>query len=144
MMDASKGYYLELEQRLYSLRVHFDMCKGAGNSETVDWARFFLAWSQKASKHCGAWSADNLRISENFVRNLEKSKIGIMGYEVLERTMFEASRNLNQEILKSLGAQEAGIPSLKPVAKKSLVSVVDPQGFSEDTDSPPDTRLHLG
>ncbi len=135
-MDTSKGYYFELEQRLYSLRTHFDMCKGAGNEETVDWAKFFLAWSQKAAKYCNPWGAENLRAVENFVRNLEKSKVGVMGYEVLERTMAEASWNLDQEILKSLRGQEGKNLFPKPVEKKKLVSVLDSQGLVEETETP--------
>jgi hypothetical protein len=141
MVNTSKGYYLELEQRLYSLRTHFDMCRGAGNEETIDWARFFLAWSQKASKYCNAWSGENLRAVENFIRSLEKSKVGVMGYEVLERTMAEASLNLDQEILKSLKGREEKSLFPKPVEKRTLVSVVDSQGLSEDLDSPENRRL---
>jgi hypothetical protein len=143
MIDTSKGYYLELEQRLYSLRAHFDICQGASNAETADWARFFLVWSQKASKYCDSWSLENLGAAEGFVRNLEKSKIGIMGYEVLERIMAEASWNLNQEILKNLKGLEMKKPVSRPADKKSLVSVVDSLGLSEDTDSPGNSRLHL-
>ncbi len=101
-MDHTKSHYLELEQGLYSLRVHFGMCQGAKNEDVLDWSRFFLAWSQKAKKDCGSWSLENLRNIENFVKNLEKSKVGVMGYEVLERMMGEAAVHLNQEILTSL------------------------------------------
>jgi hypothetical protein len=141
MINTSKGYYLELEQRLHALRTHFDMCRGAVNEETIDWAKFFLAWSQKASKYCNSWSAENLRTAENFVRNLEKSKIGVMGYEVLERAMAEASWNLDQEILKSLKGSEEKSLFPKPMGKKTLVSVADSQGLSEDLDSPENRRL---
>jgi hypothetical protein len=140
MVDTSKGYYLELEQKLYSLRTHFGMCHGAKNEEVLDWARFFMDWSRRASKYCDAWSAENLRNSENFVKNLEKPKVGVMGYEVLERVMAEASLSLNQEILKSL---KAGTPDKDPAKvgdKTSLVSVVDSQGFAEDRDAPPNRR----
>src|SRR5580692_2848765 len=142
MMETSKGYHLELEQRLHSLRTHFDMCKGAGNEETVDWANFFLAWSQKASKYCDPWSAENLRAAQKFAGNLEKSKIGVMGYEVLERIMTEASRNLDQEILRSLRSRELKNSPPQPLEKKALVPIVDSLGFTEDTEEPRNIRLH--
>lgn len=102
MTKSSNAFYLDLDQALYSLRTHFDMCKGATNDEVLEWSKFFRDWSKKASHYCGSWSAENLKHAENFVRNLEKSKVGVMGYEVLERVMAEAYWNLNQEILKAL------------------------------------------
>lgn len=142
MIDTSKSYYLELEQKLYSLRCHYALCQGASNEETLDWAKFFFSWSQKASKYCDSWGVENLRSVENFLRSLEKSKIGIMAYEVLERIMNEAYWNLNQEILKSLRDREAKSFALKSLEKKNVISVVDIQGFTEDIDSPQNTRLH--
>jgi hypothetical protein len=107
-MDTSKGYYLELEQALYSLRIHFAQCQGAKNEEVLDWSKFFLDWSRKAVKYCGSWSEESLRNAENLAKNLEKPKVGVMGYEVLERAMSETAWNLNQEILKNLKTEEAG------------------------------------
>jgi hypothetical protein len=101
-MDTSNSFYLGLDQSLRTLRVHFDMSRGASNDEVLEWAKYFLDWSDKASRYCGPWSAENLKQAGNFVRNLEKSTAGIVGYEVLERAMGEAASNLNQEILNVL------------------------------------------
>jgi hypothetical protein len=101
-MDTSNSFYLGLDQSLHTLRVHFDMSRGATNDEVLEWAKYFLDWSHKAMRYCGPWSAENLNHAESFVRNLEKSSAGIVGYEVLERTMGEAALNLNQEILDVL------------------------------------------
>src|SRR5581483_3307495 len=136
MIDTNKGHYLELEQKLHALQIHFDLCKGAKNEEVLDWAKFFLSWSQKASKTCGPWSQENLKTTESFVRNLEKSKVGLMGYEVLERTMAEAYWNLHQEILKALKKRESQGLQLKAIAEKILVTVPDSQGLVEDLDLP--------
>ncbi len=141
MVDTSKGYYLELEQRLYSLRGHFALCQGLRDEETLDWAKFFLTWSQKASKCCDSWSAENLRVLDNLILELQKSKGSVTGYEVLEGIMAVATNHLNQEILKNLRGGETKSPILKPLEKKSLVSVADSQGFIDDTDSPQSTRL---
>jgi hypothetical protein len=102
MKKESKNHYLDLELSLYSLRVHYDMCKGATNEEVLEWARFFCNWCRAAVKYCGIWSLENQKNAENFVKNLEKSKVGVMGYEVLERLMGEANVNLNREIIQSL------------------------------------------
>ncbi len=102
MANHSNAFYLDLEEALHRLRVHFDMSRGASNYEVVEWAKFYQDWSRKALHYCGPWSIENLRHAENFVKNLEKSKVGIMGYEVLERVMGEAAMNLNSEILKAV------------------------------------------
>ena len=104
MIDTTKSHYLDLEQKLHYLRVHFDMCQGADNKEVLDWAKFYLGWCKTASQQCGGWADPALKNAENFVKNLEKSKVGVVGgYEVLENQMAEASAALNSEILKSLG-----------------------------------------
>lgn len=102
MADTSKSYYLDLDQKLYALRTHYAMCQDLKNEEVLEWAKFFLAWSREAVKKCGDWSLENLKHTENFIKNLEKAKVGIMGSEVLDRVMGEASLNLNREILKNL------------------------------------------
>ena len=102
MIDTSKGFYLDLENKLHTLRVHFSMCKDLKNEDVLEWARFFQGWSQEAASRCGDWSRENLKNAEAFVKNLEKTKVGIMGYEVLERVMGEAAMNLNGEILKAV------------------------------------------
>jgi|GEM_PF-2818713 len=106
MVDTSKGFYLEMEQKLYALRTHYAMCQGLTNAEVLEWAKFYLGWSREAVKKCGDWSLENLRQTENFVKNLEKVKVGIMGSEVLEQVMGEASLNLNREILNNLKGPE--------------------------------------
>jgi len=102
MIDMTKAHYLELEERIHSLRTHFALCKGADDKETLDWAKFFLAWSKAACLKCGDWSQVNLRGAENFVKDLERSKGGVLGYGVLEHQMAEAATRLNGEILDSL------------------------------------------
>jgi len=102
VIDTTKAHYLDLEQKLHTLRTHFTMCKGADNKEVLDWAKFFLGWSKAASQQCGSWTVENLRNIENFAKNLEKSKVGVMGYEVLESMMGEAAVSLNCEILAYL------------------------------------------
>lgn len=102
MVDTSKSYYLDLEQKLYTLRTHFSMCKDLKNEEVLEWARFFDKWSREATARCGVWTLENLKNAENFIGNLQKSKVGIMGYEVLERLMGEAAMSLNKEILDAV------------------------------------------
>ncbi len=77
-MDTSNSFYLGLDQSLHILRVHFDMSRGATNVEVLEWAKYFLDWSDKAAHYCGPWSAENLELAGNFVRNLEKSTAGIV------------------------------------------------------------------
>ena len=100
-MDALKDNYLDLEQRLSLLQIHFNMCQGSNNEETLVWARFFFAWSKQAKKYCNDWAEDNLKTAENFVNTLEKSKRGAAGYDILHRIMTEAARNLTAEKAKS-------------------------------------------
>lgn len=108
MVDTSKSYYLDLEQKLYTLRTHFSMCKDLKNDEVLEWARFFEKWSREAAARCGVWTLENLKNAESFIKNLEKTKVGIMGYEVLERLMAEAAQNLNKEILDAMKPVVAG------------------------------------
>jgi hypothetical protein len=113
-MDTENSFYLGLDQSLHTLRVHFDMSRGATNDEVLEWAKYFLDWCNKASRYCGPWSAENVKHTGNFVRNLEKSTAGIVGYEVLERAMGEAALNLHQEILnvlKELGLEKQPLPA---------------------------------
>ena len=88
---------LELDQKLHSLRNHFDFCKGASNPEVLDWAKFFLGWSKTAAQNYGDWSRENQTQVENLVKELEKKKTLILGFEVLERMMAEAALNLERE-----------------------------------------------
>jgi hypothetical protein len=101
-MNSSNSFYLDLDQALHRLRVHFDMSRGATNDEVLEWAKYFRDWSHKASRLCGPWSAENLTHAENFVNNLEKSKAGTVGYEALETAMRAAATRLNEEIVKAL------------------------------------------
>ena len=101
-MNTTNHFYLGLEQSLHVLRIHFDMSRGATNEEVLGWAKYFEDWSRKAFQHCGPWSAENLKHAEDFVKNLEKPKAGMVGYEVLEKAMGEAAVSLNSEILGAL------------------------------------------
>ncbi len=112
-MDTSKSFYLELEQKLFTLRTHFAICKDLKNDDVLEWAKFFEKWSREATAKCGVWTLENLKNAENFVKNLEKTKVGIVGYEVLERLMGEAALRLNREILdavKRLEGQKEPLP----------------------------------
>lgn len=88
---------LELDQKLNSLRIHFESCKDASNQEVLDWAKFFLGWSKTAAQNYGDWSRENRGQAENLVKQLEKKKTMVLGYEVLERMMAEAALNLDRE-----------------------------------------------
>src|SRR5258708_35312263 len=101
-MDLSKNFYLDLEQGLHGLVVHFDMLQDAKDAEVLDWARFFMKWSETAARLCGSWSRENMYLAEKIVRNLKESKTGVMGYEALKTAMSEASRNLTREIQETL------------------------------------------
>jgi hypothetical protein len=101
-MDSKKGFYLDLEQELHVLILHYGMCHGAMDPEVIDWARFFQRWAEEASKRCGPWSREALAQAREIYRELEKSKLGKTGYEDLGRAMAFASRNLNIEIKSSL------------------------------------------
>jgi hypothetical protein len=69
-MDTSKAFYLDLEQDLYFLSLHYDMCQGATDPEVIDWARFFQRWAEKATKNCGPWSWTSLEAAQNIVLEL--------------------------------------------------------------------------
>lgn len=100
-MDTLIDNHLDLEQRLSFLQIHLNMCKGADNEETLAWARFFFAWSKQAAKDCNAWAEENLKTAEKFVNTLEKSRRGDAGYDILQRIMTEAARNLTAEKSRS-------------------------------------------
>ncbi len=97
-MDTSNALYLDLEQDLYFLTLHYDMCQGATDPEMIDWARFFQRWAEKATKKCGPWSWITLETARNIVLELERSKSGENGYEALGKAMDGASKKLNAEI----------------------------------------------
>ena len=98
MTNTDKAYYLELENEIYYLRMHYSMCQGIKKEEVQEWTRFFLAWSRKASQGCEIWSQENLQAVEKFSRNLEKSKTDPASYGALEKMMAEAEQRLNHEI----------------------------------------------
>ena len=100
MVNTNKAYYLKLEDEIYYLRVHYSMCQGIQKEEILEWARFFLTWSRKASQDCEIWSQENLQRVEKFVKSLEKSKVDPESYGTLEKMLAEAALHLNHEILK--------------------------------------------
>lgn len=97
-MDPMKAFYLDLEQDLHLLILHYSMCEGATDPEVTDWARFFVRWAEKATKHSGPWSWKLLESAQNIVKELEKSKDGRKGYDSLGQAMAQASNKLNAEI----------------------------------------------
>jgi len=101
-MDSEKGFYLDLEQQLHLLILHYGMCQGAMDPEVVDWARFFQKWAEEASKRCGSWSWEILEEARKICKELEKSKSGQTGYTALGKAMAKASGSLNAEIKSSL------------------------------------------
>lgn len=110
MSGQFKAAYLDLEQSLYVLRTHFEMCKGAENQDVIHWAKFFKGWLQKASLDVGPWWRESLAEVEKLLKDLEKPKSGPLGYEVLDHMMGKASWNLNREILEALPRYEkAGV-----------------------------------
>lgn len=102
MVDTTKGFYLDLEQKLYALRTHFGMCKNLKNEDVLEWAKFFQAWSKEASSFCEPWAKETLVLAAEIVRNLEGTRNAVTGTEILERVMVEAAQNLNREIVKGL------------------------------------------
>lgn len=112
MVNELKAHNLELDQKLHSLRIHFDYCKGASNQEVLDWARFFLGWSKTAAHTYGDWSRENQTQAENLVKELEKKKTLVLGCEVLERMMAEAASNLGGEMAESRQKAMASLPSM--------------------------------
>ena len=106
MSGNAGSFHLDMEQELYFLRVHFEMCEGSNDSEMADWGRFYLEWSRKASRECGAWSKGNLETAEKIFQTLQRSKTGLMGFEVLKKAMAEASYQLNAEIMEALRARK--------------------------------------
>lgn len=94
--------YLDIEQGLFVLRSHFDMCRGAENQDVVHWAKFLKSWAGKATPDTGAWCQDLLVDIERLLRELEKNKKGDAGFGLLQDLMAKASRDLDREILDSL------------------------------------------
>jgi len=142
MKDTSNGFYLDLEQGLYFLRMHFEMCEGSKDSEILDWGRFFVEWSRKASGECGPWSKGNLELSQKVFETLQRSNTGLMGFEVLKRAMTDAAHNLNSEIKEALKATKA--PAANSPNKKLALSLPlgDTMGLEEDTDRPQERRAY--
>src|SRR5690242_17736652 len=106
-MEGFKPAYFELEQNLYYLRLHFEMCDGARDPEVQDLCKFFVGWSKKASGTCGTWSRNNLETAEQILKTLEKSKTGLTGFETLKSLMASAYQSLNAEIKEGLKAKQA-------------------------------------
>ena len=102
MIDTQHGAYLDIEQKLHSLRTHFEMCRGAQNQDVVHWAKFFLDWVRKSSPHCGSWCWEIGSDLERALKDLEKQKMGDFGYEVVEHLMAKAASYLNREILENI------------------------------------------
>lgn len=105
MNKRFKASYMELEQSLFTLRSHFDMCLGAENQDVLHWAKFFKDWIRKASVDVGPWWRESLTDVEKLIKDLEKPKTGDLGYEILDHMMAKASWKLDREILESLPAQ---------------------------------------
>jgi len=109
LTNPDQAYYLELEDKIYYLRLHYSMCQGIKKEEMLEWARFFLAWSREASQRCDIWSQENLRDMERFVKSLEKAKADTASYAVLEKAMAEAALRLDHEILKVFQSTGLGL-----------------------------------
>jgi hypothetical protein len=99
MIDTKHGYYLDLEQKLFTLRTHFEMCRGAKNEDVQHWAKFFREWARKAVVDCGPWCRNLCVDLDQVLKDLEKNKMGDFGYEIIEHLMAKAAFNLNAEIL---------------------------------------------
>ena len=102
MIDTEHSVYLDIEQKLYSLRTHFEMCRGAQNQDVVHWTRFFLDWTRKSSAHCGPWCREIGMDLERALKDLEKQKMGDFGYEIVEHLMSKATSQLTREILDNI------------------------------------------
>jgi hypothetical protein len=101
-MNSSKGFYLDIENQLYVLITHYDLCEGSSDPEVIDWARFFVRWADTASKQCGPWTLECMNRAREIVDELERSQSGKKGYEALGNAMQTASRKLAAEIKGSL------------------------------------------
>lgn len=135
-MDGFNPVYFELEQNLYYLRLHFEMCDGARDPEVGEWCRFFVDWSRKASKSCGTWSRGNLETAEQILKVLEKSKSGLTGFETLKGLMSGAHQSLNAEIKDNLKKKKAA-DAEKTEGKKLVANhAAGASELMEDTDQP--------
>jgi hypothetical protein len=101
-MDTSKSFYLDLEQGLHDIILHFAMCRGDQDPEVVDGARSFQHWAGKAAQHCGPWSKEILEQAQGIFQEMEKSGSDERGHKALSKAILDAFRNLNAEIKDNL------------------------------------------
>lgn len=92
--------FVELEQKLSGLRVHYQLCQELSAKDVLDWAKFFLRWSQFASEISGPWAMAGLLKAEKLVSDLSKPKPAPMSYETLDLFMAEAQMNIQEEIFR--------------------------------------------
>ena len=93
-MDVSKSFYIDLEQELYLIRLDFEMCQEQEDKDVLVWATFFLHWSQKASRYCGQWSKENLKLTQKMVNDFDVAKFNGRGYPALWSVMNTAFLHL--------------------------------------------------
>lgn len=99
--------FVEMEQKLSVLRVHYGLCTTLEAKEVLDWAKFLLQWSRVLAEIGGA-KAKNLFLKTNkLVLDLAKPKPGMEAYEALDRILEEAQAIIQEEIFESARPQKA-------------------------------------
>ncbi len=90
--------FVELEEKLSVLRVHYELCPELKPKEVLDWAKFFLQWSRVLGEIGSPRCKTNFLKTSKLVMDLAGVKAGFNPYEALETAMEEAQKVIQEEI----------------------------------------------
>lgn len=90
--------FIELEEKLTILRVHYELCPDLHAKEVLEWAKFFLQWSRVLGEIGNPRCKNNFLKVNKLMTELSSSKSDQKAYEALEKAMAEAQEIVQESI----------------------------------------------
>ena len=99
--------FIEMEEKLIVLRVHYGLLGSLEPKEVLDWAKFLLQWSRVLGE-IGGTNSKNLFLKVNkLVLDLSKPKVVMEAYEAMDRILAEAQTIIQEEIFEAAKPRKA-------------------------------------
>jgi len=90
---------IKLETKLSALRAHYALCPDLEVKDVLEWAGFFLKWSQEAMENSGDWGKKNFLAADRLAIDIAKSKSASNSAVALAVAMADAAKGLEAEIM---------------------------------------------
>jgi hypothetical protein len=101
--------FVELEEKLSVLRVHFEVCEDLKPNEVLEWAKFFLRWSKVVAEIGGPHAKNNFLKANTLFSEMFNAKPGFRGYEAMDALMEEAQGMIQEEIFNAAGPRQVAV-----------------------------------